>query len=154
RLRPRQIASEKDEQEGRNEDDERPLQEARRSEGAKQVILLRAREQLLEIGQPDEAQGEAAGREREARQGQIGRDDEGKEGESEDDDDRRQHHHRPAIAVEPFGEAAGVGVLISGGAQGRSSSLFIIFPFSRLREKGAEGRMRVLDNSALSAGFE
>ena len=68
------------------------------------MILLRADEQLLEIEEPDEAEREAARRQRETGERQIGRNDEREDGEGQEDDDRRQHHDAARLTVDPLAE--------------------------------------------------
>ena len=65
-------ASERDQQRRGDDCEEDPRHRAEALEGAEEVVLLRAEEQLLEVEKTDEGQPETAWRERETRDRQIG----------------------------------------------------------------------------------
>ncbi len=79
------------------------VQDRQPAEGAEEVELLGAYEELREVARADEADLVAAGGQGEAGQGEIGGGQQREQGEGEQDQHRRQDHHRRRLAIGPGG---------------------------------------------------
>ena len=114
---------------------EQPFQRAEDLERTEEVILLGPEEQAQIIVEADEGEREAAAGELEARQRQIGRGDQRKDGEGQEDEHRRQHHDAAGMAIDPLGETLPpVGFIGDGEVDGHISPekhRFGIQPISR-----------------------
>ena len=100
-------------------------------EDAEEMKLLAAEEEFLEIEPADKAEPIAAGHELEARESQIGGDQQGEDGEGEDHHHRRQDEQPVGTPVEPGRKAAGRESPLLAKvslARGRLHHLFVALP--------------------------